>query len=479
MSEQEKNAGFAEEHTESVAAEPKERPKAKPSKSAEMKKNFQAVFGHGVGKLSLIAGVVAVIALIALGVNGLSSKEKLAGGEPAKVDSPRAPQPQVSVGPVSESEAARRAQVSAKEAQDAQANGTSYQPGFDPNIVANATTANANGQSASFNVPGVPTTPANPQDGQIRVGAGQSANQQGANNRNTNSGQSANKANADAIAKEEARIQAELDKATAARDKYVSELRASVLKQVEGLMGASEGSKGFTEKSSFSSVSYYPTEKRTVDENGNVDINKANADKEKDPNAIETVGNRDQKLLIKTGKIMYATLDSEINTDDGGDVLGTVQGGKWAGSKLIGKIEQGPNNIRARFTTLAPQDDRPTMRINAVALREEDAKQGIAETIDSHTGERYFALGAASLLSGYGRAYQQTAGTTVISPGGVVAQTTTEPSTKQVIGTSVGEMGSAIASEVRRGFNRPTTYATPANKGFGLFFLQDVHEQSR
>lgn len=106
-----------------------------------------------------------------------------------------------------------------------------------------------------------------------------------------------------------------------------------------------------------------------------------------------------------------------------------------------------------KFTILAPpvNDSRPTMRISAVALREDDAKQGIAETKDHHTMERYFALGAASLLSGYGRAYQQTAGTTIISPSGVVAQTTTEPSTKQVIGSSVGEMGTAIASEVRRG----------------------------
>jgi intracellular multiplication protein IcmE len=205
------------------------------------------------------------------------------------------------------------------------------------------------------------------------------------------------------------------------------------------------------------------------------------AKEDKDPNAIEAVGDTDRALLIKTGTIMYATLDAEVNTDDGGDVLATIRGGKWNGAKLIGKIEQAPDNIRVKFTILAPpvNDPRPTMRISAVALREDDAKQGIAETKDHHTMSRYFALGAASLLSGYGRAYQQTAGTTIISPSGVVAQTTTEPSTKQVIGSSVGEMGTAIASEVRRGFNRPATYATPANKGFGLFFLQDVHDQSR
>lgn len=60
----------------------------------------------------------------------------------------------------------------------------------------------------------------------------------------------------------------------------------------------------------------------------------------KDPNDIEAVGDTDRELLIKTGTIMYATLDAEVNTDDGGDVLATIRGGKWNGSKLIGKIEQ-------------------------------------------------------------------------------------------------------------------------------------------
>lgn len=471
------NAGFADEDShESIAAEPAQRPVPKPSKSEEMKKNIKAVFGHGVGKVSLIVVGVVLVGGLALGISGLTKGDKAANGKLSQVDAPRAPEPEVSVQPISEAEAQRRAERSALEAQQAAQKGQSYQAGFDPNIVANSGDRGATG-NGTFNVPGQPFNNADmSQSPEIRVGAGQpSTNQTTADVQNGAQGNAKN--NSDAAAQERARIDAEYKAAVAARDKYVEDMRSRILKQAEDMMGASESSKGFAVKSSFSNVNYYTLDKRTVDEKGNVALAKAEA--AKDPNAIETVGDKGRPLLIKTGKIMYATLDSEINTDDGGEVLATVQGGAWSGSKLIGKIEQGPNNIRAKFTIMAPQDDRQTMRINAVALREDDAKQGIAEEIDSHTAERYFALGAASLLTGYGRSYQQTAGTTVISPSGVVAQTTTEPSTKQVIGTSVGELGSAIGSEVRRGFNRPTTYSTPANKGFGLFFLQDVHEQSR
>nr|WP_228857641.1 DotG/IcmE/VirB10 family protein [Pseudomonas syringae]QOQ33365.1 hypothetical protein [Pseudomonas syringae pv. actinidiae] len=473
--------GFEEEGADNLAAEPKERPAAKPRKSDEMMKNFKAVFGHGVGKVSLIIAVVIILVLGALAVNGLTKKDNVVNGKPSKVDAPRAPQPEVSVDPISESEAARRAQVSAQEAQRAANNGESYQPGFDPNIVANSSTDFDSGKNGAFNVPGQPAAVGNQQNGQIRVGAGQPTDQASAAAQAQAQAQGTAAQNAkdraDAAQKERERIQKEYEKAVADRDKYVSDIRNQVLKQYETMAGASEGAKGFTQKSSFSTVSYHAVEKSVVDQKGNIDLVKA--EDAKDPDAIPTVGDKRRPLLVKTGNIMYATLDSEINTDDGGDVLATVRGGKWNGSKVIGKIEQGANNIRARFTILAPQDGRQTMRINAIALREEDAKQGIADDIDSHLTERYFALGAASLLQGYGRAYQQTAGTTVISPSGVVAQTTTEPSTKQVIGSSVGELGSSVASEVRRGFNRPTTYSTPANKGFGLFFMQDVYEQSR
>ena len=130
------------------------------------------------------------------------------------------------------------------------------------------------------------------------------------------------------------------------------------------------------------------------------------------------------------------------------------------------------------FTIMAPQDDRPTMRVRAVALREADAKLGMAEKIDHHTLSRYSALAAAALLQGAGRVYQQPVGTTTITDGGVVT-TTEEPSDRRVVGAAVGELGMAIGSEIRRrGFNQPSTYSTPAETGFVLYFLEDVLPQS-
>ena len=283
--------------------------------------------------------------------------------------------------------------------------------------------------------------------------------------------------NAQAEQQARQRLEQELKQAQAERDKYVAAMKEQVLKQAQSLFGEA-GQGGLNAQGSYSTVSYYPVNRNNGGGQGGAGAGTATGPLPgMTRTAPDTLGDPSAKLLIKTGNMMYATLDSEVNTDDGGDVLATIRGGKWDGAKIIGRVEQGPNNIRLKFSTMAPQDGRPTMRINAVALREEDAKQGVADDIDHHTFERYTSLAVASLLSGYGRAYSTPIGTTVISPGGTVSTTTTEPTNKQVIGMAVGEMGQAMAQEIRRGFNRPTTYSTPAQKGFGLFFMQDVHEQ--
>lgn len=432
------------------------------SKSDEIKANFQSVFGHGIGKLSLIFAIGVVLVAAALGYRGLTNNAPPeAGDKYGKMDVPTAPSVKADVSEVSEKEAERRAERAAHEAQEAAKKGDSYQPGFDTNII--ATPQNTLPSTTVDFVP-VGATPQNKTPVQVSVPAG----------RSTASGNGSSSQTAQQVAQAEQqakqKLEQELKKAEEDRNKYVEMIRGKVLEQAEALLGKG-GQSPLNAAGTYSSVSYYTQKPKNASSMSQADKPAGTQ------NQPDVIGDPGSKLLIKTGNILYATLDSEVNTDDGGDVLGTIRSGEWDGSRIIGKIEQGPNNIRLRFSILSPQDNRKTMRISAIALREEDAKQGIAEDIDHHTLERYSSLAVASLMSGYGKAYSTPQGTTIITPGGTVATTTTEPTSRQINGMAVGEMGQAMSQEIRRGFNRPTTYSTPANTGFGLYFLQDVHEQ--
>lgn len=491
-------AGFESEAPEQNTSEKKATLQAKPRKSDEMKRNFMAVFGHGPGKFALISVLTVVVIGLAFGYRGLTEKKEVAANK-AKMDMPNAPAPEVGVGPVSDREAARRAEAASHEAEKAAAQGKTYQPGFDPNIV--AAQGSATGSPAQFNVAGAPPSPQggtaqqqpiNPtgsvtapqQPVQITVPAGQAtasttgsaANPQ--RQSQNNNGQQQSQSEQQAATRRDQEYQA----AKTERDKYVNVMREQVLKQVSGLLGEGQqqAQGGLNAVGAYSAVSYYPSASIGANAQGSAGVKTGITpvipEKTKTADGL-SIGDSKGKRLIKTGNMMYATLDSEVNTDDGGEVLATIRGGKWDNAKLIGRIEQSPNNIRLKFSILAPQDDRQTMRISAVALREEDAKQGVAETIDHHTLSRYTSLAAASLMAGIGRAYSTPTGTTIISNGQVIT-TTEEPTTKRIVGSAIGEMGTAISGEVRRGFNRPSTYATPAQHGFGLFFLQDVYDQS-
>ena len=450
----------------------------KPKKSDEFRRNFTAVFGHGIGKLALIiAGSVLILGL-ALGYRGLKNPDPIAAANRSEVDVPKPPASKLSVGPVSEKEAERRAERAAEEASNAAATGKTYQPGFDPDIAETPKSNAKDAGAAVFNVGGPPlpletgapaTTPVT-----IAVGAGSSnASNASANSPST---EATSASTSQAEAQQRQKEMEAYRQEQAKRDKFVADIRSSVLKQVSDLYGT-EGKGGLNSVGNYSSVTYYKAPKTA--ELGALNASPTTGVDESAPaNNGLSIGNPNRAMLIKTGNRMYAETDAQANTDHGGAVIATIRGGKWDGSTVIGSIVQAQDDIRLVFNTLAPQDSRPTMRINAIALREEDAAQGMAYVKDYHTMSRYASLGAASVLSGLGRAAEVNPGTSQTLANGTVVTSTPEVSGTRIAGMIAGEIGQAASAEVRRGFSRPATFATPAQRPFVLFFMQDVFEQS-
>ena len=355
------------------------------------------------------------------------------------------------------------------EAESAKLKGQTYQPGFNAVI---AQPPPQNQGSASLNIPGQPGNEPPVPPVQVALPA---------NNPQETAQQT------QAAQQEEQRRQAELDKQRSERDRYIAAVRGGVTEQAGEMLQGKGKDAGFGGRGIYSTISYLPVARSNAT-GGAAGAGTAGtagaASAAVAPAAIaagipataDGTGDK-KKILFKAGSTAFATIDSEVNTDDGGDVFATMHGGKFNGARLIGKIEQAPRNIRLRFSVLAPQDDRPTVTINAIAIREEDAKQGVAETIDNHTLSRYTALLAGSLLSGIGRAAAEPQGETLVLPNGQVVISQPELSNKRIAMYALGEIGTNAGSEVRKNFSQQPTYITPANKGIGLIFLTDVTEK--
>jgi intracellular multiplication protein IcmE len=456
--------GFEDESDAAAEANARRARPVKADRLSVLKANFNSVFGHGIGKAGLIIAGVFVLVAGAFAMRGLNGS-KAPQLQSAQVDVPRAPAPDVSVDPLDPKEAERRSQQAALEADIASQKGQTYQPGFNAVI----TQEKPSTGQATLNVPGQDPAPVTPPVPPVQVALPAETAQQ------TQQAQ-----------QEEQRRQAELDKQRTERDKYIAAVRGGVTEQAGEMLQGKGKEAGFGGRGIYSTISYMPVAKPAAPASaaGNAAMPaSATAGDSAAAGAPTTTGNAGvngaakKKILFKAGSTAFATLDSEVNTDDGGEVFATMHGGKFNGARLIGKIEQGPRNIRLRFSILAPQDDRPTTAINAIAIREEDAKQGVAETIDNHTLSRYTALLAGSILAGVGRAALEPQGDTIVLPNGQVVISQPELSNKRIAMYALGEVGNNAGAEVRKNFSQPPTYITPANKGIGLIFLTDATEQ--
>jgi intracellular multiplication protein IcmE len=424
---------------------------------SEFSRNFNSVFGHGVGKIALIVGGIFIVVACAFAMRGFAHRSTQPQPEKVQVDIPRPPSPRVSVEPIDPREVQRRAQQAVREADVAQSKGQTYQPDFTPAVTRTSSAADLRFGSQ----PPIPG-----QDGQTQTAAVKPTPVPVSVTVPTSAASA--QVNARLLAQEEQRRQLELDRQRAAREKYVEELRNGVKAQIQELIGERGG---LHSAGGYSVVRYLPVERAVVAQSM-ADAHDGAAAPPVTPQSASL-----KRILFKAGKAIFATLDSEVNTDDGGDVFATIRGGAYDGSKLIGKIEQAPRNIRLRFSMLAPQDDRPTLAVNAIAIREQDAKEGVADSINHHTIERYSALFAGSLLQGLGQAAAQPQGSAIVLPNGQTVVEQQQLTNKRIALFAAGSVGTNAGAQVRQTFSEPPTYKTRANKGIGVVFLADVAEK--
>lgn len=408
----------------------------------ELINNVKKNLLSGPGRLVfIILSIVLIIVFLTILRSCTAAEKTTFSGSKTKVDSPPAPKPVVENESISQKEHERRKSVSALEAQQAAGEGKSYIPPFDTNVQKNES-QDGNSKDQINNVKEDQTYGKKmPEDSPASSVHG-------------------NKINQLSEQQQQERIK-EYQSEIAKRDAYVRELKNRTLDQMGEILGKN-GKGGLNKLGTYTQI--------TLSNKTSEGLETDKSQKEQSYQSTQKINKK--KVLIKAGTVLYGATDGAVNTDEGNTVLATIAGGEWDNAALIGKVQAMQDNINLIFTVMSPRDNRPKLKINAMALRLEDAGQGIADTKDYHTIERWGSLAASSLMGGYGKSFQNI-GTTV-NNGSSVVQTKTSPNNKEIVGNMVGELGTNGASEVMKGFNRPTTYSTEQKKGFALYFLDDA-----
>lgn len=206
---------------------------------------------------------------------------------------------------------------------------------------------------------------------------------------------------------------------------------------------------------------------------GNIDaLNDAAADA-----AAGDAGEQIENAMIKAGDIIFAVLDTHVNSDEPGPVLATVVSGEFQGAKLIGSLDlpRDGQKVILSFNTLSIPDASQAISINAVAIDPDTARTALSDHTNNHYLLRYGSLFASSFLEGMGRAFA-TSGTRIDIRGEPVGGIITETNRTipENLAVATGEFGRQWGNQVGDSFNRPATVQVFSGTGVGILFTQDV-----
>lgn len=181
-------------------------------------------------------------------------------------------------------------------------------------------------------------------------------------------------------------------------------------------------------------------------------------------------------LIIKTGDVMFAVLDTSLNSDEPGPVLATVVSGKFKGAKLIGSLTLPANGQKVilSFNRMSIPDVDETVAINAVAIDPDTARTALSSKTNNHYLLRYGSLLASSFMEGFGSAVQSAGFSFTSNAAGGFTIAQAQRSTAQSALSALGKVGQRWGNQIGSSFNRPPTVEVYAGTGMGILFTGDV-----
>lgn len=180
---------------------------------------------------------------------------------------------------------------------------------------------------------------------------------------------------------------------------------------------------------------------------------------------------------IKAGAVIYAVLNTAVNSDEPSPVLATVVGGKYAGARLVGSLAttgQNAQKLILRFNLMSLPDQEKSISINAVAIDPKTARTALSSDTDNHYIQRFGLVFAASFLQGLGQAVSTSGATVTQNSQGQTTATNATLTSKQKAEVALGQVGQTASQIFSKDVNRPPTIQVYSGVGLGILFLGDV-----
>lgn len=184
--------------------------------------------------------------------------------------------------------------------------------------------------------------------------------------------------------------------------------------------------------------------------------------------------------IIKAGTILFAVLETSVNSDEPGPILARIVQPPLKNTKLIGTVQASTSKhsetLTLNFSTANIPERIKTYGISAVAIDPNTARTALASNVDHHYLLRWGTIFAATFLQGYSRAVAQSGTTVQSSNNGAQTNTVTTQAPlnpKQQTFQGLGDMASSWGQGVSQFSNRPITITINAGISVGILFTSD------
>lgn len=179
--------------------------------------------------------------------------------------------------------------------------------------------------------------------------------------------------------------------------------------------------------------------------------------------------------MIKAGDVLFAVLETAINTDEPGPILARIAQGRFKGSKLIGTVEVPNQGKKAvlKFTNMSIPGADNTIAINSVAIDMNTARTALSSRTNNHYITRYGSLFASSFLEGFGKSITGVQ-TQINTLGGSLQTQQAAQTTGESLYASLGTIGQKWGEQVGSFTDKPPTIYIYSGVGMGILFLADV-----
>lgn len=185
--------------------------------------------------------------------------------------------------------------------------------------------------------------------------------------------------------------------------------------------------------------------------------------------------------LIKAGTILFAVLDTAVNSDyPDSPVLATVVDGKYKSARLIGKLVTAKgvsgqmDRISLNFTLMDSDTWTKSKTVSAYAIDPDTARTSVASSVNYHYLMRFGSIMATSFLQGYASSITNAGTSTTGIFGTSTTHPTLNPSSKFMVG--LGQVGQTLGNVTQNYVNIPPTVKVDSGVSLGILFMSDVSQ---